>query len=155
MAIIVSQVLVKLFHLGFVMVSLDIFKSMSSNDLLSTQAVVLCGVLLVYIYILMNIIEQSYSLIYVIPEKILRWIGGPQDQTGIGQLADQAKGESQQAAQQAGSGAAASTTAPQMQAPETKFEAAGGGEGGGGGGSASAKGSGGGKGGGSAKGAKE
>ncbi len=140
MAIIVSQVLVKLFHLGFLMVTLDIFKSTGSADPLSTQAVVLCGVLLVYIYILMNIIEQSYSLIYVIPEKILRWIGGPQDQTGIGQLADQAKGESQQAAQQAGSGAAASTSGPSMDAPQIKFSAVGGG-GGGDGGSASAKGS--------------
>lgn len=121
MAIVVSQVLVKLFNLGFIVGVIPVFESAGDN--LSTQGIVLCGTLLVYLYILMNIIEQSYSLIYVIPEKILRWVGGPQDQTGIGQLAEQAKGESQQAAQQVGSGAASSTSSPSVDSPDVRFSA--------------------------------
>lgn len=121
MAIIVSQILVGLFHLSFSSLTVAALLSTksSSGDVLTGQAVVACGILLIYIYVLMSVIEQSYSLIYVIPERILRWVGGPQDQSGVGQLAEQAKGETQQAAGQAASGAQVS--GPSVGAPDAKF----------------------------------
>ena len=119
MAIIASQILVKLFHLSFgaVAFSLLVEGPPGSDEPITGMAVVAGGVLLVYVYVLMSVIEQSFSLIYVIPERILRWIGGPQDQTGIGQLAEKAKGETQQAAGQV---QAASVSGPQVAAVDGK-----------------------------------
>lgn len=116
MAIVVSQILIKLFHLGFLTVTVTILGEAISNnsDALTELGVVVSGILLVYVYILISVIEQSFSLIYVIPEKILRWIGGPQEQSGIGQLAEQVKGETQQAAGQAAQGAGQSTASPNI-----------------------------------------
>ena len=68
------------------------------------------------VYVLINVIEQSYSLIYAIPERILRWIGGPQEQSGIGQLSEQVKGETQQAAGQAAQGAGQVTGGANLEA---------------------------------------
>lgn len=115
MAIIASQILIKLFHLSFggVAYGMLVESAPGSGEPMTGMAVVAAGVLLVYVYILMSVIEQSFSLIYVIPERILRWIGGPQDQTGIGQLAEKAKGETQQAAGQA---QAANVSGPQASA---------------------------------------
>lgn len=114
MAVVVSQLLLKLFHIGFLQILVKLFTS-SPGAGLEELAVLLIGSLIVYIYVLINVVEQSFSLVYVIPERILRWVGGPQDQTGIGQLADQTKGEVQQASGQAAQGAGQSTAAPSLQ----------------------------------------
>ena len=71
-------------------------------------------IILIYVYILISVIEQSYSLIYQVPDRILRWIGGPQDSSGISQLAEQVKSETQQAAGQAGSSASSATRSPNL-----------------------------------------
>ena len=115
MAIVVSELLLKLFQLGFLQILLSFFPRETVPEL-NQLAVILIGSLLIYVYVLMNVIEQSYSLIYIIPERILRWVGGPQDQSGVGQLAEQVKGQTQQAAGQASQGASQSTSGPNSQA---------------------------------------
>ena len=37
-----------------------------------------------YVYAMLVVIEQCYSMIYMIPDRVLRWIGGPQDSAGSG-----------------------------------------------------------------------
>lgn len=50
------------------------------------------AVIVVYVSLVVSLVNQAYSLIYVIPDRVMRWIGGPQDQTGIGKEALQAAG---------------------------------------------------------------
>ena len=40
------------------------------------------GVVVLYVYALLVIVEQCYSIIYIIPDQILKWIGGPLDSSG-------------------------------------------------------------------------
>ena len=115
-AIIVSQILLKLVNVGFATTAVGVLTTAKGGDP-SALGATAAGVLIVYIYIVMSVIEQSYSLIYQIPERILKWVGGPQDQTGIGQLAEQVKGETQQAAGQAAQGAGQSLQGPSIQGP--------------------------------------
>ena len=38
----------------------------------------LVGVMVLYTYLLMAVIDQSFSLTHLLSEKVLRWVGGPQ-----------------------------------------------------------------------------
>lgn len=117
MAIVASQILLTLFHIGFSGMVIGTFESVVYDNVADqayAMGAIAAGIILVYVYVLMSIIEQTYSLIYVIPERILKWIGGPAEQSGVGQLAQQVKQETSQAAGQAGSGAGASTKAPSV-----------------------------------------
>jgi defect-in-organelle-trafficking protein DotA len=42
------------------------------------------GLVVLYVYAMLVVIEQCYSMIYMIPDRVLRWIGGPQDSAGSG-----------------------------------------------------------------------
>jgi hypothetical protein len=119
MAILTSQVIFKIFNIAFAAVAVQVIADAMTNNANQVNlmlGIVVGGTLLVYVYAMISIIEQSYALIYQVPDRILRWVGGPQDQSMVGQLAEQAKGESQQAAGQVGSGAGAATKGPDIQA---------------------------------------
>lgn len=45
--------------------------------------------MMIFTMLVYTIIQQSYSLIHVLPENIMTWIGGPQQQSHVGQLAQQ------------------------------------------------------------------
>jgi defect-in-organelle-trafficking protein DotA len=76
----------------------------------------LVGTMLVYTYVMMSVLDQAYSLIYQIPDRILRWIGGPADSPGAGaaQAAREVKQQTQSAGSQAGQGAGQSMRAPSI-----------------------------------------
>lgn len=40
------------------------------------------GILVLYVYSIIVIVEQCYAIIYVVPDQILKWIGGPLDSAG-------------------------------------------------------------------------
>ncbi len=42
------------------------------------------GFVILYVYALLVILEQCYSLIYMVPDRILRWLGGQADMAGAG-----------------------------------------------------------------------
>ncbi len=42
------------------------------------------GFVILYVYALLVIIEQCYSLIYMVPDRILKWLGGQADMAGAG-----------------------------------------------------------------------
>lgn len=113
-AINLASVAVSLLNIGFMNVFIDFMKSASSDPLVIS--INLVGTMLVYTYVMMSVLDQAYSLIYQIPDRILRWIGGPADSPGAGaaQAAREVKQQTQSAGSQAGQGAGQSMRAPSI-----------------------------------------
>ena len=42
--------------------------------------------LFMYAMVVYYVVNQCYSMVYVLPDYILRWIGGPQQQSGVAQM---------------------------------------------------------------------
>lgn len=63
-----------------------------------------------YASVVFLVANQCYSLIYVLPDYILRWIGGQQQSSGIGQMVEGLKGGVSQTSGQMGEGASGSIT---------------------------------------------
>ena len=113
-AIILNYIAFSLFNLGYVYTVNPILSNLDSSG--STfQLIVISGTLFIYTYVAIEIVNQCFSMIYVVPDKILRWIGGPQEQSNIGQMMGQIKGGVSQAAGSAGESAKGkSSGAPQV-----------------------------------------
>lgn len=56
-----------------------------------TQFVVIIAMLVIYTMALMAIVDQCFSLIHVLPDKTLRWIGGHPEQSAEGGMLQQVK----------------------------------------------------------------
>jgi len=110
-----ATIAVGLLNRGFLNVLIDFLKSTSSNPVVISITVM--GAMLVYTYVMMGVLDQAYSLIYQIPDRILRWIGGPADAPGAGaaQAAREIKQQTQSSGQQAGQGAGQAMKAPNIQ----------------------------------------
>ena len=52
----------------------------------------ICMIMVIYAFMIMELIEQCFKLIYQLPNAILKWIGGPQTGDEYGQMAAQLKG---------------------------------------------------------------
>jgi defect-in-organelle-trafficking protein DotA len=50
------------------------------------------GYLVLYAGIIITILNKCFELIYALPDKITRWLGGPEVTTNIGQVLEQTKG---------------------------------------------------------------
>lgn len=110
-----AQIAVQLLNYGFLFVFMDIAAMNTSTGSAMTNAFIILGALTVYAYILMAVIDQSYSLIYQVPDKILRWIGGPQDTSSTAQMVNQVKGQVQQLGSKGGeAGSSTAGRAPGM-----------------------------------------
>lgn len=122
LAISLSQVALKLVNYGFLYVLLDYFTNMTGTDIsviggdMQTKVVLMCtiGLFIVYSFITYSVLEMSFSLIYQIPDRILRWIGGPEQQSDAGTMAKSVGSQTKQMAQE-GAGAAGQT----QKAPQT------------------------------------
>ncbi|MAV28387.1 MAG: hypothetical protein CMF43_01105 [Legionellales bacterium] len=91
-------------------------------------AVSTLGLLMVYTYICYSILEMCYGLISGIPDRLLRWIGGPEQQSQATQMAGKIKQDTQGAAQQGAQGAGQTTRAPQVQPASSGVSVAGAGK---------------------------
>lgn len=76
-----------------------------AQNILSTQGIGLAWpfvfiiILIIYSSLVVSIVTQCFSLIHLLPDRIMRWIGGPQEQTTMGKEALQsASGATQEAA---------------------------------------------------------
>jgi hypothetical protein len=47
---------------------------------------------MIYAVLVIVLVNKCFELIYALPDKILRWLGGQEIPTGVGQVLDQAKG---------------------------------------------------------------
>lgn len=59
----------------------------------------------IYILVVLVAIQKSFALIYEIPDKVLRWIGGPTEQSGVAQELQEVKGGYEKGTEQAKQGA--------------------------------------------------
>lgn len=131
---------------GDVLTGLSHLESISQGGGISGFGVMLFGMpvlMVVYATIVYLILNQCYSLVYVLPDYIMRWIGAPQLDSKIGQVMEQIKGVTQQNSGELGKGAGETITRVSTGAKGAgKFvrdkigggKAGGGGAGGGGGG---------------------
>ena len=73
------------------------------------------GLLAVYTYIAIDVINLAYSTIYAVPDKVMRWIGGPQEHSMAAQMVQEVKGGVQQSTGSAAQGAQqTASSGPQM-----------------------------------------
>ena len=56
-----------------------------NNEILGAY-ILLLGIIMVYTYVVMALLNRVYSLIYLIPDRILRWIGGQPEQSATAQM---------------------------------------------------------------------
>jgi uncharacterized membrane protein YgcG len=108
------------------------------------------AMVVVYAGIVMTAVHQCFSLIYKLPDNIMRWIGGQAEQSKVEQATQEIQSSSENAAKTSADGMKQGSTFAQ----ESKQKLGGGGGGGGGGagkGGGGSKGGGGGKGGGAGK----
>ena len=69
------------------------YSQLTNHDNVSggTQFVVIIGMLVIYTMAMMAIVDQCFSLIYVLSDKTLRWIGGHPEQSAEGGMLQQVK----------------------------------------------------------------
>ena len=104
-SIIMMFIAMELVDDSFIHVLVDITQQLVRNPNATPlgNQMVLGGVGLIYFYVVWKVIEQVFSLIYVVPDKILRWIGGPPDPSQVGGMLDQvSKGAGDKASEAAG-----------------------------------------------------
>lgn len=77
--------------------TLSVSDGLNVNQFIANN-IMIFGVLMVYIYIIMAVVNQVFSIIFQVPEKILRWIGAAPEHSGISQMV----GEVKQGAQSGG-----------------------------------------------------
>jgi len=122
------------FWASYVMVSISVgiinygFQSAIGYMSRSGAAITLWGLvsfIAIYVTVLTIAIQKAFTLVYEIPDKILRWIGGQGMESGLGQELQEIKGGYektvqgvQQAGQQAQSGAQETARAYERQQPQ-------------------------------------
>ncbi|MEE2769777.1 MAG: DotA/TraY family protein [Pseudomonadota bacterium] len=74
------------------------------------------GVAFLYAYLAMGIINNCFSLIYQIPDRLLRWLGAPTEPSMIQQMVNEVKGSVSEAAKSAGGGAEAASGSAKVSA---------------------------------------
>lgn len=84
LAIGLSVTLIKAFNTMFAVGSMFFFRNALQVNHPIPLMFAVSGFVLLYSYSLMVILQQCYSMIYVIPDQILKWIGGPAESAGSG-----------------------------------------------------------------------
>ncbi|MEC8882534.1 MAG: DotA/TraY family protein [Pseudomonadota bacterium] len=133
-AISISQSIMTLVNSGFLYVVSDYYNNTmavggSGSNVGSTYNKVVIistlGLLLVYTYICYSILEMCYGLISQIPDRILRWIGGPEQQSQATQMAGKVKQDTSGAASKGAEGAGQTQRAPQLKNAASNIQVAG------------------------------
>ena len=118
-AILLSTVVLKMINTGFATVFLTLFDF--SNSALQGQGaahsnsvnsgamnpVAMVFVLVFYVTLITTALNKTFGAIHIIPEKVMRWIGGQGDQYGEAEALGEVKGAVAGAGQKAGEGAQA------------------------------------------------
>ncbi len=104
-AISLLYIAAELVNYGFIMTIANYLSTEVAGNSVIVRSVVIGGMLVAYAYIMMQVVEQVFGLIYQVPEKLLRWIGAAPEQSGVGQKLGQIKQGVQSSGQQAAQGA--------------------------------------------------
>lgn len=98
-----------LVNIGFLNLMITMFDSSATKaivqyDEILTRSIYIIGILIVYVYILLAAVNQVFSLVYQVPEKLLRWIGAAPEQSGVAQMMGEVKQGVQSSGQQLSQG---------------------------------------------------
>lgn len=91
--------------IGFIGEFFAFFSNENVNAGSITPLIGAAGVAFLYVYLSMGIINNCFSLIYQIPDRLLRWLGAPTEPSMIQQMVNEVKGSVTEAAKSAGGGA--------------------------------------------------
>lgn len=106
-AMLLTNVAIKLLNAGFLNITLN--QIMGGGDIGAFEQIIIIGA---YVSLLMTIMNKTFSLIHVIPERVLTWIGGQAVQYGEAEAAGETKrGIEGAASGSAGAGKAAGAAA--------------------------------------------
>lgn len=106
MAITLNYIVIGFFNYGFV-VTLNPLLASLSTEAKDFQLLIVAATLIVYVYVIIEVMNMSFSMIFQVPDKILRWIGSPPEQSSSAAAMGQIKGGVSQSGQTAGQGASA------------------------------------------------
>ena len=101
-AIVLSKIGMHMFNIGFLQIFAGAFVAGGGDQSTLVDLITCFGLLAVYTYIMIEVVNFCYSAIIQIPDKIMRWIGTPQDMMGqqaqaaLGAVGSQAAAMSQQ-----------------------------------------------------------
>jgi defect-in-organelle-trafficking protein DotA len=86
MAMMISVTILKLFNQMILVSAVYYFRSLTEPGINHAVPVMfgVSGLVVLYAYSLMVLLQQSYSMIYLIPDQILKWVGGPAQSAGAG-----------------------------------------------------------------------
>lgn len=120
-AMTISYIALGMFNLGFLQVIDGMLSTNSADEVAIANLISFFGILMVYTYTIIEVINFCYGLIIQIPDKIMRWVGGPADNQAqqIQQILGQVGGQTGQAAQAGaqGVGSAAGTASSAQVSP--------------------------------------
>ena len=89
--------------IGFIGEYFNFFSNQNEGSIVPLIGAI--GIAFLYIYLSMGIINNCFSLIYQIPDRLLRWLGAPTEPSMIQQMVNEVKGSVTEAAKSAGGGA--------------------------------------------------
>lgn len=125
-AVTLTYLMMQFLNYGFVYTANPLLASAAVNSSDSFNMIAIVGILLVYAYVAIEVINQCFGMIFQVPDKILRWIGGPQEQSNVGQMMQSVKGGVQSGAQGAGSAASGQASrGAQVSAGSSQFQKSG------------------------------
>lgn len=93
----VYKAIIDLVHFGI----LEVFDTLKGTESIFSPVVAM----IVYAAFIISLVNKCFSLIYAVPDKILRWIGGPSESTDVSQELGATKGGTQAAAKHVGGAA--------------------------------------------------
>jgi hypothetical protein len=118
--ILLTYVVITFSAQGFHIVATSLLNSVSANDQ-QVQGILACLMLIVYCSFIVLAFNKCFSTIYLIPDKVMEWIGGHGEQAGVQDLQTLSQGAQQaagQAAQAGGEGAQKGISAQESQAQQ-------------------------------------
>ena len=122
-AITLVYLMMQFLNYGFVYTANPLLASAAVDSAASFNMIAIVGILLVYAYVAIEVINQCFGMIFQVPDKILRWIGGPQEQSNVSQMMQSVKGGVQSGAQGGGSAASGQASrGAQVSAGSTGFQ---------------------------------
>lgn len=86
LSMVLSYSLIKVFNEMILVASIFYFRNATQVGIDHPIPIMfaITGLVVLYSYALMVVLQQCYSMIYVIPDQILKWVGGPAQSAGSG-----------------------------------------------------------------------
>jgi defect in organelle trafficking protein DotA len=123
LSITLVYLMMQFLNYGFIYTANPLLADAAVNSATSFNMISIVGILLVYAYVAIEVINQCFGMIFQVPDKILRWIGGAPEQSNVSQMMQGVKGGVQSGAQGGGSAASGQASrGSQVSAGSSNFQ---------------------------------